>query len=293
VKKLLLSLLVVHGVVFGMEQEDSSSTSSNSVNTVSSDIVPYQLKDVDRDLWRAINHSNYNAALTALSKKANQNYLWPKNDDTHKEYADLTPVMYAVKRLRAYNRRQYASVLGSAVAWDIGKAVFSYALSNYAQQYPVINYVEPVWNSRTMAALFGSSSNQQPVVETYNPAKRLLYDLLIKKDTDLTVKREEQSQGNSVTVLTYLDSMLKSWNPLTRDDGRDLSYRLSRVQRDQAEVGGDQQLFMGFTRPFVSSLNFDNELREGGQIVPFSNLNSGQMRSGGRLSYYAVNTSDY
>jgi hypothetical protein len=210
----------------------------------------YKLKDADWALMRAIKRSNYNEVLQALREKANQNYLWPTvgddgdNDDQceEKEYADLNAGILALKRVKEENRTNFVWGLASAITRDISRNAVSHVLNIYASQYPMLNYVAPLRESDTAGYLFGSEYDARPVVEPYRPEKRIAQVLLTKDDTDVTIERKAKWHNNPVTVMTYLNAMLKSYNPLTRKDGRDLAEQLSRVQRRKAGLNRDEDM---------------------------------------------------
>jgi hypothetical protein len=264
-RKVFLALCMVPSIVLCMEgSEDGSDVHERPL---------YQIQDADWTLMKAIERSNYNEVLEALHKKANQNYLWPMDDDECKRYADLTAGIFALKRVKEENRTNYVWGLASAVTRDISRNAMSYVLSNYATQYPMLTYVAPLSESSTAGYLFGSQFNAQPVVELYRPEKRIAQVVLTKDDTNLTIERKAKWQGNPVTVMTYLNKMLKSYNPLTRKDGEDLSKQLSRVQCRRAGVNlneGEGGIVLG---DGVSA-----------QILGFSNAGNGvRSRSGGRV----------
>ncbi len=222
---------------------------------------PYQLKEADFDLWRAIDDGDDNGVLAALKAGANPNYVWPENESEIARYADLSPVMYAIKCLRAQNRKNYVSALATSLAWDIGKAGLSYALPQITAQYSAVKYIEPLWNTRTAAFLVGSQSGSQQLADNATPAKRLVLDLLTHKDTNLKVKRMKQWKDKDgklydVTALSYLTSMRQSWNYFTRKDGEDLALKLRYTQLGISSPNrmlDERGILLGMQRPIASN----------------------------------------
>ena len=230
-------------------------------------------------LMRAIAQHDHPAVLSALHNNQDQNYLWRSSDgDQYQEYVDLTAAIYALKTLSKYNRWQLACDVASAISWDVSNAVMRYMLGTYAARYPILQYAEPIRQSHTAALLFGSSS-QQPIVNTYNPAKRIARDILIKTNTDLGVQRATTWNGNPVTVETHLNNMRYSWNPLNRKDYQDLSSELGEFLRARAGIDQDNAggvglqglSIMGVGGNNASALTFRNQRR--GILVIDNELN--------------------
>jgi len=196
-------------------------------------------------LMRAITASNHAAVLSALRNNQDQNYLWKATDgDQYKEYVDQTAAIYALKILCKKNRWECASSFATAITWDLSNAAIRYAMNAYVQQYPALQYLDPIRQSHTAALLFGSQAQEIPIVNTYRPAKRIVRDLLIKENTDLTVERVAKWNGNPVTVETYLNNMLDSLNPVTRKDGQDLCSELGQVLRERQGISEGDEGFM-------------------------------------------------
>jgi hypothetical protein len=264
--KRIFSLLFLHSITFGMEQEEQQPIPA----------APAEPK-ANLALMRAITESNHAAVLTALRKNQDQNYLWRQTDEAqHKEYVDLTAGMYALKILRKNNRWECASNVATALTWDLGNAVMKYALNNHAAQYPVLQYVDPIRQSHTAALLFGDQSQEIPVVNTYKPAKRIARDLLVKQNTDLTIERVARWNGNPVTVETCLNSMLHSWNPVTRKDGQDLSRELGQILRSREGIDADDDGLATSGFQGLAMMGFgpnNNRQRRGILVLPHQTLN--------------------
>lgn len=227
--KKVLILLIIYAIVHGMENKDNMPTLEEG--------APQK----NCALMHAISTSNHPAVLSALHNNQDQNYLWSaSDDDTYNSYIDLTAVMYALKILRKNNRWECALNVTTALTKDLGNAVIRYAMNSYADQYPVLQYIDPIRQSHTAGLLFGSYQ-EHPVVNLYKPAKRIARDLLIKENTDLKVTRTVKWHDHPVTVETYLNSMLYSWNPVTRKDGQDLASELGQILRAKQGLteGGD------------------------------------------------------
>lgn len=231
--KRILLLLLMHCAIFGMEELQQQN-------------APAPQPHANVNLMRAIKESNHAAVLSALRNNQDQNYLWQAADgNQHQAYVDLTAAMYALKILRKNNRWECASNLATAVTWDLGNAAMKYAMNTYAAQYPALQYVDPIRQSHTAALLFDSQGQEQRVINSYKPAKRIARDLLIKENTNLTIARIAQWDGNPVTVETYLNTMLQSWNPVTRKDAQDLASELGQVLRDRQGISaGDEGFIM-------------------------------------------------
>lgn len=249
-KKMLVGILMVHGIVFGMEKEEQRDAAPASVSAVA-----YQPKDSDFLMWGGIERSNCTEVLQGLKDGANQNYLWTHDDATYKQYVDFTAIMFAMKQVRKKNRCNYASILASAAVWDVGKHFAKSVLAEFLPQYPFLKYAEPVWNSRTASVFLESQQRSRVVVEPYRPEKDLLYALLLKDDTDLKVARKTMWEGKPVTAMTYLNGMTRSWNPLTRDDGGEIMSRLSQAQRKKAGLPEQpMQMAHAISRPFMTGM---------------------------------------
>jgi len=260
-KKRLLILSFIHTIVVGMDNEQSQRPALN---------LPEP--KANHALMRAITESNHAAMLSALRNNQDQNYLWPQNtDDQYKEYVDLTAAMYGIKMLRHYNRRQLVWNVGTALAWDLGNVAMKYALGSYAAQYPILNHVEPIRQSHTARLLFGSGVQERPIVNTYNPAKRIARDLLIKENTNLTLECVKRWEGNPVTVETHLNSMLHSWNPVTRKDGQDLSTELGQVLRTRQGINQNDEGFMMPEGHGLSMMGFTGTQHRARRIILFDN----------------------
>lgn len=247
----ILILLLIHCTIFSMNNDDMPALIDPQPN-------PNPM------LMRAIQESNHAAVLSALRNNQDQNYLWKASDgDQYTAYVDLTAAMYALKILRKNNRWECASNLATAITWDLGNAAIKYAMNTYAAQYPMLNYVEPIRQSHTAALLFGSHDQERSVVNIYKPAKRIARDLLIKENTNLTVARLAQWDGNPVTVETYLNNMLHSWNPVTRKDGQDLSIELGQVLRARASIDLDDEdgVGLGMREQEVTMMGFGGNNR--------------------------------
>ncbi len=225
--KRILILMLLHCTLIGMDNDAMPDLEESA-------------PQANPTLMRAITTSNHAAVLSALRNNQDQNYLWSaSDDDQHTMYVDLTAAMYALKILRKNNRWECASNFATAVTWDLGNLAIKYAMDAYAQQYPVLTYVEPIRRGHTAAFLFGSEGQPRTIVNSYKPAKRIARDLLIKENTNLTVARLTQWDGHPVTVETYLNNMLHSWNPVTRQDGQDLASELGQVLRAREGIDSD------------------------------------------------------
>lgn len=258
-KKILIGIFVVHGMLHGMDENNNNNRTDIPITTLA-----LRPKEADFLLWSGIARSNYNEVLHALKDGANQNYIWTYDDANYKEYVGLTAVIYSMKQLRQKNRRKYASTLSLAVVWDVGECIAKSALAALMPQYPMLSYAGPVWNSRTANVFLGQRSERdlEGAVEVYRPEKELVYQLITKEDTDLTVTTQ---LAKPVTALAYLQSLQQSWNPLTREDGRDLSYQLSLKQLRRSGLDTDQSI-MNIPRPFFSTIDGEDPLRESAEF---------------------------
>lgn len=257
--KMLLSILVMHSIVFGMEDEQHDAAPAPIT------ILAYRPEESDFLLWGGIERGNYNEVLQALDEGANQNYVWTYDDANYQQYVDLTAVMFAIKQLRKANRHKYVSTLASAAVWDVGEYLAKNMLKALLPQYPMLSYAEPVWNSRTADMLLGTQRSQrgsQAIVQEFRPEKELLHELLVKENTRLTVRRHTKPE----TALTYLNSMQHSWNPLTREDGRNLSYQVSLKQLRRLGMDRDQSR-INIAGPLIAAaVNEEDPLYELAQL---------------------------
>lgn len=245
--KRILILFSLHAITFGMEEQEQQNA------------APLAIPKANPALMRAITESNHAAFLSAMRNNQDQNYLWKASDgNQHKAYVDLTAAMYALKILRTKNRWECALNVTTAVTWDLGNMLMKYAINSYAVQYPALHYVDPISQSHTSTLLLGYQPQEIPVVHLYKPAKCIARDLLIHKDTNLTLERAAKNNGKPVTVETYLNSMLASWNPVTRKDGRDLSYELGQVLREREGIDQNDEEFRVREGHGISVMGFQN-----------------------------------
>jgi hypothetical protein len=253
--KRVLILLLMPSLILGMEEQHQNP-------------APPAEPRANGTLMRAITASNHAAVLSALRNNQDQNYLWKASDGyEHKAYADLTAAMYALKILRKNNRWECASNIATALTWDLGNAAMKYAMNTYAAQYPMLTYVDPIRQSHTVALLFDSQNqDHQQIVNTYKPAKRIARDLLVKINTNLAVERLVQLEGYPITVETYLNNMLHSWNPVTRKDGQDLASELGEVLRAREgidpDIGGGDGFMMREQELTMMGFGLNNNRRQ-------------------------------